>query len=161
MAKDIWIGYDTDLKAGDFGVTANAGDLDTDEGLESAVFISLFTDKRARDDQELPDPQSEDRRGYYGDLISPIETGDETGSWIWLYIERAKTTNSVIEDVRQAAIDSLKWLITDKVAMKVEVECEKIGSPGNDWLQLIVKVFKKDGNTETFNYDLNWEAQVG
>ena len=159
MAVDLKLKYDSDLKAGDLGTTAAAGDFDGEDGLESAVFISLFTDKRARDDQELPDPQSDDRRGYYGDQISPVETGDEEGSWIWLYWERAKTTEGVMELIRQAAEESLQWMIKDKVAVKIECEAERIGVPGNDWLQLIVRVYKRDGDVETFEYDNRWAAQ--
>lgn len=50
---DIRMTYDNISQAGDFVVTK--GDLATDRDLETAVLISLFTDRRASDDDVVPD----------------------------------------------------------------------------------------------------------
>ena len=49
------------------------GDLATDDGLRTAVIISLFTDARARADDPLPEADA-DRRGWWGDCGSDERT---------------------------------------------------------------------------------------
>lgn len=93
------------------------GDLAGDEGLETAILISLFTDQRVRED-ELP-PLETSRRGWFGDMVSPIE-GDQIGSKLWLY-DREKITDTVLAQMETRATASLQWLIDDGVASAVSV----------------------------------------
>ena len=55
------------------------GLLTKEQGLASAVIISLFTDRRASVDDRLPDFNSTDRKGWWGDLAKPEVEGDEIG----------------------------------------------------------------------------------
>ena len=58
--------------AGDFDLSIVDGDLLGDDGLMTAVTVSLFTDRLAREDDPLPEsmPGKEpDRRGWWGDLV--------------------------------------------------------------------------------------------
>lgn len=72
---DIALHWDAVLNCAD--IALKNGALDTDDGLRTAILISLFTDARALDDDVLPAP--EDRRGWWGDAIPEIE-GDIIGS---------------------------------------------------------------------------------
>ena len=78
MAKDIKIKYDNDLMEGDIDFLN--GDLIREDGLETAVLISIFTNKRALDSDNLINPG--EKRGWWGDLVSDIE-GDKIGSKFW------------------------------------------------------------------------------
>lgn len=76
-------------------------DLQGDDGLMTAVIISLFTDARAHDDDPLPDERvgvSSDRRGWWGDCL-PDAQGEQTlesiGSRLWL-LWREKDLDSVV-----------------------------------------------------------------
>lgn len=157
MAKDIRISWDVGLMEGDFNFDSSTQDLESDEGLETAVIISLFSDRRAKEDDVLPDPNSTDRRGWWGDLVSDIEN-DQIGSRLWL-LNREKTLESVLVKAKEYAQEGLQWLVSDGVAAKVSVETERQGIAGNDWLAIKVKIQKIDGNIEGFNFELQWTAQ--
>jgi phage gp46-like protein len=91
--------------------------LADDDGLATAVIISLWTDRQANADDALP--AGSDRRGWWGDeLSSPL--GDKIGSRLWLN-DNAKQLASVLVQDRAYAIEALQWLIDDGVASAVDV----------------------------------------
>jgi phage gp46-like protein len=92
------------------------GDLAIDEGLSSAILISLFSDRRANPDDLVP--PDDDPRGW------PLETpGDRWGSRLWL-LERAKATRENVALARAAALEALDWLIEDGIAESVDARVE-------------------------------------
>ena len=158
MPKDIGIEWDSDLLEGDF--LYRQGDLGSDAGLETAIIISIFSDRRADDEDELPDVDSSDRRGWWGDLTFDLtDTGrDKIGSRLWL-LERSKTSPEVLARAEQYIEEALQWLIEDGVAAKVEVEVERQGIVGSDILAFSVKIYRKDGGVEAFNFSEQWTSQ--
>ena len=158
MPKDIRITFTDELFEGDFIFNSSTQDFEYDEGLETAVMISLFTDRRANNDDELPDPSSTDKRGWWGDLANPYVEGDQIGSRLWL-LERSKTLATVPQLAKQYAREALQWMVDDGVAVKIEVDSERQGTPGNDILALSVKIYKIDGTDITYKYELQWTAQ--
>jgi len=101
----------------------DGGALAQDDSLDTAIILSLFSDRRARADDELPD-NSGDRRGWWGDLVPPVE-GDQIGSRWWL-LRREKNTLNTLNRAREYALEALQWLVTDGLAAKVEVEAEAV-----------------------------------
>ena len=107
-------------------------DLATDDGLRTAVLLSLFSDARAKADDPLPgDP--EDRRGWWGDAFPPAVDGaglegDRFGSRLWL-LKREKIVPSVLARAKTYAEDSLAWLVQARIASGVIVVAE--AQPGN------------------------------
>lgn len=158
MANDIKIKWDSILNEGDFNVLN--GDIENESGLETAVILSLFIDARARDDDVLPDDFNDDKRGWWGDLASPDVEGDQIGSRRWIFIERGKTTQEIMLSIKQTDEESLQWLIDDEIAQKINIEVERAGNPGNDYLHEKIEIFKKDGQKETYEFDTSWEAQL-
>jgi len=158
MPKDIRISWDIGLMEGDFIFDEAIQDLEGDEGLETAVIISLFSDRRAKPDDILPDPNNTDLRGWWGDLTGPFVAGDQIGSRLWL-LSREKTLNSVLVRAKQYAEEALQWMIEDGVAVKIEVETERQGTPGRDILALLVKIYQVDGIKKALQYELQWIAQ--
>jgi len=129
----------------------NGGDFDLDEGLESAVLVSLFVDARATVEQ-LPYGETS-LRGYWGDIVTAVE-GDITGSLLWL-LNRQKTLNSVASKAKEYAARALQWLIDDDVAKSVGIEALIIG---NDCLRLDITISRPEGD-ESLRYDILWQAQ--
>jgi len=158
MSNDIRINWDSELMAGDFYFDSAVQDLELDDGLETAVLISLFTDRRAKVDDVLPDSNNLDRRGWWGDLGSPEVEGDQIGSRLWL-LDREKTQESVLVKARKYAEEALQWMIEDGVVKSIKVESERQGTPGTDWLVLAVQIYKPDGAVTAFKYEMQWEAQ--
>lgn len=96
----------------------DAPDLDSDNGLQTAVIVSLFTDRRAEPDDELPDGSS-DRRGWWADAYPDIE-GDRIGSRLWL-LAREKDMQSVVNRAREYTEEALAWLVDQGIALRIEV----------------------------------------
>jgi len=151
MASDIKFIWDKVFFEGDLAL--NNGDLLREEGLTTAVLISLFSDRRADEDDEIDDPN--DQRGWWGDLLS----SSPIGSKLWQF-DRSKTTQTVIVKVKQAVEECLQWLIDDGVAIKIDVQIEKFGEPGNYRLGMDIKIYQSDGNTKALTFNDLWEKEV-
>lgn len=128
-------------------------DLATDDGLQSAVAVSLFTDARC-EAHELPVGETS-RRGYWGDTYG-MAAGDATGSKLWL-LSREKTINATLARARDYALQALAWLTADKVAASVDVEAEYIS---RGVLALHVSIARPTGARASFRYDYTWQAQA-
>lgn len=155
---DIKLVWDDVLMECDLSFDEDVQDLETSTGLQTAVIISLFTDRRAKQDDVLPDPTSFDRRGWWGDLTSSFEN-DQIGSRLWL-LERAKTTSDIPQKAKKYAEEALQWLVDDGVAAKIEVSAERQPkTDGGDVLALSVKIFKTDGSKEIMEFAYQWNTQ--
>jgi len=74
------------------------GLLDETHELATAVTVALCTDALADPSDVLPDPNSEDRRGWWGDLdAAQIWGGWPIGSKLWL-LERAKIVDAAARE---------------------------------------------------------------
>jgi phage gp46-like protein len=127
------------------------GDLVGDDGLETAVLISLFSDKRVSVN-EIPD-QTTDRRGYWGDLIADV-SGDVWGSKLWIY-DRSKLNNPVVAQIEIAVKDALKWLVDDKIAKTIDVEAARAD---NNFVYFTVKITKPTDSGANI-YGFLWDGQ--
>lgn len=115
------------------------GDLVLDQGIQTPIVLSLLSDARANVDDTLS--TNEDPRGWWGDSLSGT---DSLGSKRWL-LERSKQTSSVAEDLRQADLKALSWLVLDGIVQKIDVDVtrSKQGHYRED-----VKVTHLDGREE-------------
>lgn len=102
----------------DLIVNADSRDLDVTDGLDSALFVSLFSDRRAYED-EIADPML--RRGWIGDLVSRVP-GDRHGSGLWLYEQRRLAPSGAVGPAAETAIGlrieaqaSLDWLQEERL----------------------------------------------
>lgn len=90
------------------------GDISTEDQLETAILVSLFTDLRASPGQ-VPVPQQ--RRGWIGDLETP---DDPQGSHLWL-LEQARLDTNAASLARAYAETALSWLVRDNIAVRLGV----------------------------------------
>lgn len=97
--------------------------LAADDGLATAVVLSLFTDRLANADDDLPGPTS-GRRGWWGDTYAE-QQGDLIGSRLWL-LARSKQLPAVLLLAEQYAKEALQWLLEDGVASAVDVTAEVV-----------------------------------
>lgn len=135
-----------------FDVGLAGPDLATDEGLETAVLVSLFTDRRAEPDDQLPDG-SDDLRGWWGDTFA-TQPNDQIGSRLWMLC-REKQTAAVVERARGYAQEALAWLVADGAAKSVTVEAE-IATTGV--LALAIEIERPDTTRISYRYSYAWEA---
>src|SRR5882724_7544310 len=98
-------------------IQQDGASLLVDKDLETAVVISLFSDRRAAPDDVI---DGADRRGWWGDTYATVN-GDQIGSRLW-ELRRQKQLQSVVNKAQEFCYEALQWLIDDKVAQSVVVE---------------------------------------
>lgn len=130
-------------------------DLARDDGLETAVIISLFTDRRASPEQIPVELPQDDLRGYWGD-ISNATPSDQTGSLLWL-LAREKQLPQVLGRAQQYCREALAWMIEDLVATRVEVTAEFIAQ---GWMLILVDIYKPTGSPVRYRFNYEWAAQA-
>ncbi len=95
----------------DFSIDEN-GDILQADFFDTAILVSVYEEKRASSSEvQLP----EQRRGWIG---NESITNFERGSKIWLY-EQSRLTREVINNIINAANESLAWLVSDGFAVGV------------------------------------------
>lgn len=133
-----------DLIEGDYG------DFEATEGFDTSLFISVLTDARAT---EVEITQAKDRGGWLGDLVPVIE-GYATGSLLWTFNQRRRTTES-LNGAIDAVEKSLTWLLDLAYAKDLSVTGSLMQDGAN--IQIVVTSFS--GETDTINVPI-WKATV-
>ena len=109
-----------------------------DDLLSRAVVSSLFSWRRARDDDSIP---AESRQGWWGDTFAPV-SGDEWGSRLWL-LTRENLTPDTLARAREYSLEALQWLIDDGVAARVEVDTEAVSQNA---MGIAARIYRADGS---------------
>lgn len=110
------LGIEGDLRA--------SGDryLETD-GLETAIRLSLFTDRRALEGDELPEgigAFGEDLRGYWAD---PYLSSGPMGSRLWT-LKRSKLTRETRQRAVDFCLEALDWMVSLGIVSEFDIETE-------------------------------------
>lgn len=121
---------------------ATGGDLVT------AILISVFTDRLAETDDDIPDLTT-DARGWWGDLDEDYPIG----SRIWL-LTRSKLTPDVPLRAKDYLTEALQWLIDDGVVARFDIETEVVGNQ----LRAGVTAWRSDGTSIAQNFSWVWSA---
>ncbi|MEM7308912.1 MAG: phage GP46 family protein [Planctomycetota bacterium] len=98
------------------------GDVVLDHGLLTPVLVSLFSDARARDEDELA--ANQDPRGWWG--ADAAEGGADYGSRLWL-LARSKVTEETANQLREHTLDALQWLLDQEIAAGIDVDAARVG----------------------------------
>jgi phage gp46-like protein len=132
---------DSPTSAPRFDIALKGYDVATDDGLRTAVLLSLFTDRRAQADDAIEDG---DYRGWHAE--------PSRGSRLWL-LARAKETPDTLARAKTYTEEALAWLVEDGIARTVTVEAEWIG---RGWLGLRVTIERVQGGQfeEVFRHSL-------
>jgi len=131
-------------------------DLERDDGLETAVIISLFTDRRASAEQIPLEYEQDDLRGYWGDLTNGSAT-DQTGSLLWL-LAREKELPQTLSRAEQYCRDALAWMVDDLVATTIEVAASY---HSRGVMLLVIDIYRPTGPAVRYRYNYEWSAQAG
>jgi phage gp46-like protein len=130
-------------------------DLDRDDGLQTAVIISLFTDRRASPEQIPAEFPQDDLRGYWGDIANATPS-DQTGSLLWL-LAREKQLPQILGRAQQYCREALAWMVEDLVATRVEVTAEFVAQ---GWMLILVDIFRPTGSPVRYRFNYEWAAQA-
>ncbi|AXC64897.1 hypothetical protein DOE63_04195 [Salmonella enterica subsp. diarizonae serovar 59:z10:-] len=138
--RTFWV---ENSQEGEWRVTA--GDLVSGDDLETAMIISLFTDRRARRDD---DTDGSDRRGWWGDAGSDYDIG----SRLWL-LKRQKLTVPVARRAEDYTREALQWLLDDGVVGTVDIHAQIIW-PSR--LMVHIDYHRPDGSSDAVRFYWVW-----
>lgn len=125
-----------DWALGDLDGSADAGALRCRAGLASEVIRALFSDERASDGWRQTE---RDRRGWWGDGL-----GDQPlGGRLWTVIENGTAREADARAAEREARRALDYLITDRIAARLEVAAGVV--PTRNALWLSVRLYGRDG----------------
>ena len=145
-------GY-TDFPEVDWSIS---DDIEMDVSLETAVIVSLFTDRRAHKDDVI-----DDRRGWWGD--------NELGSRLYL-LQPGIMSQNTVNRAHDYCVEALDWLAKTEAVDRVEVLCgwvrddgvivnPKTGDVRQDLLGISVTLHKPGGESQTYRHQYVWEGQ--
>lgn len=135
--SDIRSAWDAESQQCDY-VIAN-GAFQSGNDVETAVLISLFTDRLAEVNDAIPDARPGfpgDRRGWWGD-----DPKNPIGSRLWLLM-RSKGPLDVAAKAEEYAAEALQWMIDDGVVARFDIQAT--WTPPNQ-LDLLVVSYRTDG----------------
>jgi phage gp46-like protein len=124
---------------------SDAGLVDEGHDLETAVIVALGTDRLANDDDVLPQIDSDDRRGWWGDAdAAEIWGAWPIGSRLWL-LERAKIVGAgaaegaTLTRAEDYAREALEPFLQAGVASRVAASAERAG---RDRIDMVVTLYR-------------------
>jgi phage gp46-like protein len=114
-------------------VLLSDGTLDQTQALATAVIVALGTNRLALSSDILPDPDSTDRQGWWGDLnAEEIWNGWPVGCRLWL-LRRSKITGpeaiggATVTLVEQYIREALQPFIDLKIVTTMDVRAARVG----------------------------------
>jgi phage gp46-like protein len=136
------------LEGGAFDIKVGAdGDIETADFFDTAIYVSLFSDRRANESEVL---ESHRRRGWIGNEYTP---GFEGGSKLWLF-EQSRLTRTVVNEVEDAAREALQWFVDDEFAVAIRKSDLRVTTTG---LSLEIVIERPYGKVEKRYFEL-WEG---
>ncbi|HDL7807877.1 TPA: phage GP46 family protein [Yersinia enterocolitica] len=145
MTTDIKTIWEPDKVLGDW--QTGGGGLQDGNDLETAILISLFTDRLARTDDGI---DGDDRRGWWGDTNSEYPIG----SRLWL-LRREKLTTKVALKAEDYANEALAWLFDDGVVTAISTNAQ-IVYPNR--LNLIINYQQPEKAQVSVKFSWVWET---
>lgn len=124
MAIDLKFNQDS---LGKWHLDTENGDLKKTDSLDTAIYISLFGEKRASISQ-VSEPTL--RGGHFSNEFSEVP-GYEEGCLFWLYTSQATLTDKVLAKINDSVRNGLKWMVEDKIITKVNSVVTKVNGGVN------------------------------
>jgi len=136
------------------------GMLDERDELATAVRVALGSDAMASVDDVLPDPDSTDRRGWWGDMDTQlIWNGWPIGSRLWL-LSRAKMTDgraqqgSILTRVKFYIQEALQPFIDLKIASSMYVAVSRVD---RQRINALVRLYRGPKTAIELQYQVLWQ----
>ena len=137
-------GYYYDFSVDEFGAVAS------DAEIKTAVLISIFSDRRANEGDEVLDG---DYKGWWADTYNETKIG----SRLWT-LKRRKATPQVLRLAKEIIQECLQWLVDDGVVQEVIVQ--------NEWsrvnlgrMNMYVEIIKPDSTKLDFKFEEKWGVE--
>jgi phage gp46-like protein len=137
------------------------GTLDETQALATAIVVALGTDALASESDILPDPDSTDRMGWWGDLdAQEIWDGWPIGCKLWL-LKRDKIVGSearqgaTVTRVEQYIKAAIQPFIDRRIGSRFEVRADRVGK---EQINAIVRIYRGPLLEIDLQYQVIWEG---
>jgi phage gp46-like protein len=135
------------------------GTLDDTQALASAVIVALGTDRLATPQDNLPDPDSTDRRGWWADLdAEEIWGGWPIGCRLWT-LKREKITGpgalqgSTLVRVEYMIREALQPFLNLRICSRIDIKTERIGK---ERIQALIRIYRGPEIAIDLRYQILW-----
>ena len=142
----------------------DTGQLDETEEFATSVRVALGTDALADPLEILPDPDSTDRRGWWGDFeAEPIWDGWPIGTRNWL-LTRAKITESqssegaTVERARIYTARAIQPFVDRRAATTMAIDAQRVGL---ERINVAVRIYRGPLLDIDLQYQLLWQVTSG
>lgn len=139
------------------------GTLDDSKALATAVIVALGTNSLADESDVLPDPDSSDRQGWWGDLDADlIWDGWPIGSKLWL-LSRTKITppnaliGSTLAKVDSYIRDAIQPFVDRRICTSFDVWVTRVSEQRIDAL---IRIYRGPQREIELNYQILWQEMV-
>jgi phage gp46-like protein len=128
------------------------GDFELGNDLETAVLVSLFSNRRGTDEEVTQYARGTIKPELAAGLWIDSYRSEDYGSGFWLLLREKKIeeTLSRFEEYGNAA---LAWMLRDGVAQSIDITAEYEGEK----VKLNVVISRDTGGELTFTYDFAWD----
>jgi phage gp46-like protein len=137
------------------------GTLDDTQALCTAVIVALGTDRLADIHDILPDPDSTDRAGWWGDLdAEEIWDGWPIGSRLWL-LKRDKITPSefvggaTIVKVENYIREAIQPFLDRRIGSNMYVEVTRAG---REQINALIRIYRGPTLEIELQYQILWDG---
>ena len=139
------------------------GTLDETQALATAVIVALGTDRLADPDDILPDPDSTDRAGWWGDLdAEEIWDGWPIGSRLWL-LKRDKIVGpesyqgATVVRVENYIREAIQPFLDLKIASQLEVRAVRVGV---ERIDALIRLYRGPSLEVELRYQVLWNEMI-
>jgi phage gp46-like protein len=136
------------------------GTLDDTQALATAVIVALGTDRLANANDILPDLDSTDRRGWWGDLdAQELWGGWPIGTRLWLLMRdkivgpEARQGATVVR-VEQYIREAIEPFLDLRIGSRMAVKATRIGK---EQINALVRIYRGPKLEIELNYQLLWD----
>ncbi len=143
MVRDVKLIQDS---TGLYDIDFDNGDFDLTDGLDTAIILSIFAEKRASKTQII-EPLL--RRGHFTNEFSQVENY-EVGSKQWLFSEQVPNSESNLTLLENTIRDGLQWMVQDGIISNSTVSASKSNATINIDVNLTGKTKDDAINYNTF-----------
>jgi len=139
------------------------GTLDDTEALATAVIVALGTDRLAAASDLLPDPDSTDRRGWWGDLDAQLIWGGwPIGCRLWL-LAREKITGSQAQQgstlarIKFYIQEAIQPFIDLRLASRMDVQVFRVDVQR---VTALIRLYRGPKTAIELQYQILWQGIV-
>jgi phage gp46-like protein len=132
-------------------------DAEQEQGFETSIIMSYFSNRRANVDDILPD-NSGYKGGWVGDeILNDLYVENLVlGSRLWL-LSRSKMNNQLLIDAREFCLESLQWMLDFNITDKIIITTERADI---EHISIDTKIYRPENKNLNYRYFYNWIAQT-